>query len=63
MGKVWTTECLETESAYRQRKKDHISLRKMEEDYRARKMKIDFTRMNDAQKSEYFRKKYKTKGI
>ena len=63
MGKVWTTECLETESAYRQRKKDHISLRKMEEDYRARKLKIDFTRMNDAQKSEYFRKKYKTKGI
>lgn len=63
MGKVWTTECLETYRKYRQRKKEHISLRKMEEDYRARKEKIDFTRMNDAQKSEYFQKKYKTKGI
>jgi len=63
MGKVWTTECLETESAYRQRKKEHISLQKLEAAYRARKLKIDFTRMNDAQKSEYFRKKYKTKGI
>ena len=63
MGKVWTTECLETYREYRQRKKEHISLQKMEDAYRAKKLKKDFSRMNDAQKSEYFRKKYKTKGL
>ena len=60
---LWTDRCLETRTLWTKKNIEKIRGQRMDYYFRSREFKNKFARLTDAQKTEYFRKKYKTKGL